>query len=341
MTKFFAFYLVFAFITVLNAQVTLQHETHAIKADDFNRMKICNYAEPGPAGTNLIWDFSDLAENKDFTGFVHQVATSENNAEFRNSNTELIEFNNRFYFNITENSIEQTGLTTNDNSVIIKYTRPFVKMKFPFTMGDAFSGHFEGTYQSKYIEGIVDGNYTVEADAYGTLLLPGDVSIKNTLRVKTVKTYDRIFENSIQHVIITTFRWYNSTNRYPLLVFTTINTTSGKNTSTARQAAYNNKVSSSAIQDAALSASNLLDFYPNPVNDDLNINFQLNNPGKVLIDLYDISGKKLCTLINEDYQPGSYDQKFDIQHLGLRNGSYLMKASLAGKHTTKEFIVSE
>jgi hypothetical protein len=51
--------------------------------------------------------------------------------------------------------------------------------------------------------------------------------------------------------------------------------------------------------------------YPNPFNSQTNINFQINNLSLVTIDIYNILGQKVITLLNENKSPGSYTLKWD------------------------------
>ena len=198
-----------------------------------------------------------------------------------------------------------------------------------------------GTYTSNTLEGTINGTFSVEADAYGSLQLPGGITIENTLRRKTVKSYERVFTNSSQLIDIYTCRWYGQYNRYPLLVLTTIETISGTNTSISHQAAYNNIINSAPTVLDALTIDNSFDLYPNPVSNKLTINLNIHNSGEVVMDLYDIAGNKLHTLINQYTDEGEHIFEIFPQNLGLQNGMYLIKVNATGKILTKEFIYSE
>jgi hypothetical protein len=51
--------------------------------------------------------------------------------------------------------------------------------------------------------------------------------------------------------------------------------------------------------------------YPNPFNQLSIINYQLSIAGNVKIKVFDISGKEICSLVNQYQLPGSYKTTFD------------------------------
>ncbi len=336
---------VFTFVFILCAgitalpQITLSYNTHAISTVENNNMVICKYADPGESGKNVTWDFSQLKDIKDFTGLVNQHYSQGSNPEFPYSNTQLTEFDNTFYYNITKDKMEETGMASKDKSVIIKYDQPFLKMKFPFTTGDAFAGNITGTYSANGIKATINGTYSVEADAWGKLILPGNVVATNTLRVKSVKDYDREFSSSTQHIEIITYRWYNENNRYPLLVLTSIKATTGSNSTYSYQAAYNNRLKSALSVENTKLDENALMLYPNPVVDKLTVKYHVETTGPVSIELFDNSGKKIKSLLDKNLIRGDYSLELDAQNNGLPSGMYYIRAIMSGKSVTKEFVL--
>lgn len=51
--------------------------------------------------------------------------------------------------------------------------------------------------------------------------------------------------------------------------------------------------------------------YPNPFNPETRINFQLPNPGKITIKIYDILGREVKTLVDDFYAAGQYTISWD------------------------------
>lgn len=66
-----------------------------------------------------------------------------------------------------------------------------------------------------------------------------------------------------------------------------------------------------------------LSAYPNPFNPSTTIAFDLNARAQVSLDVYDITGRLVRTLINEQLNAGSYTHNFDAQ--GLPSGAYFAR----------------
>lgn len=329
----------FATFVYCQKPVILNFDTHSIKNESNNEMKICKYANPGESGENILWDFSNLEIVQDFTGYVKSAYHTSNSDVFPLANTELEEFNNRFYFKVDEDRIDQYGYATKDNNVVVHFEKPFLKMVFPFTYGNSKTGNFNGTITSGSSTGLISGSYEVTADAYGKLMLPGNYVAENTLRVKTVKDYTQNINGSQQSIKITTYRWYTGSFRYPLLVLTEIE--SG-NSSKSYQAAFNNRVSIALdLDDDNLSTGNFFTVVPNPVKKEFEIHFTLSEFSKVTFDVYDLSGKKINTLHSGDLNAGTYTKEINTAEAGLVKGNYLIKATIDNSYYTQEIIVIE
>jgi hypothetical protein len=63
--------------------------------------------------------------------------------------------------------------------------------------------------------------------------------------------------------------------------------------------------------------------YPNPFNPSTKINFGIPRSGLVTIKVYDLLGKEIATLINEEKQAGYYDIEFNASHLA--SGAYFYR----------------
>jgi outer membrane protein assembly factor BamB len=77
--------------------------------------------------------------------------------------------------------------------------------------------------------------------------------------------------------------------------------------------------------------------YPNPFNPSTRIRFQISSPGFVTIKLYDVLGREVSTLVNEDFAAGRYERTFDAT--GLGTGVYLYRLTVGGLQQTRRLIV--
>lgn len=61
---------------VLLAQPTITFEKHALIPGEINQMVLVEFLEPGNAGDNQVWDFSELKVKTDFEGAINQTSKS-------------------------------------------------------------------------------------------------------------------------------------------------------------------------------------------------------------------------------------------------------------------------
>jgi hypothetical protein len=78
--------------------------------------------------------------------------------------------------------------------------------------------------------------------------------------------------------------------------------------------------------------------YPNPASSSVNIDFLLQNPGKVDIGLYDINGRLLHTLVNGFLPEGYHNRSVQLNHLNINTGIYLIAFKSANNVVTKKLI---
>lgn len=323
----------------LYSQIHLTYETHALLPDNINEMQITDYVNPGTTGSDQTWDFSALTNVEDFEGSVSNSYSTETSTSFPNANVLLSEFDNLFYFKLTTDRLEQYGFATANNNVIISYNEPFIKMKYPFTYGDSYSGTFDADYTSCTRNATLTGSYTVEADGFGKLILPNESEFDSTLRVKTFKTYTQHFTDGFEmYIEITSYRWYCVDIRFPLLTLTSVKTTVGANVSTNYQAAYNPIIlNPTKITEVTLPKFDLK-VYPNPFEGAFSISYTLNNRTHVNIALYDNLGKKVA-LIADDYQDvGTHTIPYSADKNKLPKGIYYLRSSFDQDVITNKIV---
>ena len=77
--------------------------------------------------------------------------------------------------------------------------------------------------------------------------------------------------------------------------------------------------------------------YPNPFNPSTVIEFEIKEHSQVELKIYDILGKKVIDLLNEDKFPGRYKIKFNADKLA--SGIYFYKLTSGGKTQIKKMIL--
>lgn len=81
----------------------------------------------------------------------------------------------------------------------------------------------------------------------------------------------------------------------------------------------------------------LMQNYPNPFNPSTNIEFHIPVSGMVELKIFDLLGREVTSLVNEDMHPGSYKVNWDAS--GLSSGVYFSKLVYEGKSTVKQMLL--
>lgn len=77
--------------------------------------------------------------------------------------------------------------------------------------------------------------------------------------------------------------------------------------------------------------------YPNPFNPETNIKFNLPKASKVMLTVYDVNGKAVETLVNENLGAGSYEADFNASH--LTSGVYFYMLTTNDFTETRKMIL--
>lgn len=334
--------LAFYFVAGAIGQTVLKYETHAIETDSKNAMKLTDYMEGGSSGRNVIWDFTALQLKSDFEGSAEQAGYSDYASYFQQANVVVQEFGNYFFFQVSQQGIQQYGFLSADKKTLILYDVPFVKMKFPFSYGNSFQGDYHGTLTNECNSGTISGNYKIEADGLGSLLLPGDVSYDNVLRVKETKIFTETVNDKSTDVEMLTYRWYINENPYPImaLISKTFHLPDG-NMTVSNQAAYNDIMISqpgSVLALNSLAGENNFNAFPNPFSDRIAIEFELGKESGVSLSLFNMNGQLIKELAGGKLSQGKHSVSISGKELNLAKGTYLLKLIADGVETSLKIV---
>lgn len=330
------FILSFAFY--LQAQFLMKENSHMLRAGDEHYFNITNNADPGAKGPSVVWDFSSLQNQSSLTSLMYSAYNTANSIDIPEANTVLEEFDVQFYFKASEGIIEQYGTVTKDKT-ITKYDKPFVKMVFPFNYGDTYSGDFSGTIEAaNNYKANFTGTYLLEADAYGTLILPGEILYKNVFRIKTLK--EQCFNsNNTCNCATISYKWYSEDLRYPVLTIIQSQTSNG--TKTIRTAYYSKAETKNNAenQNKKLMSENIeTNIYPNPFKDEFNLDYTIINDGNVSIEIYDNTGKKVSTIQKLNQKAGYYTETINSENIGNQLGMFHIRI-ITGKDVVSKTVI--
>ena len=87
---------------------------------------------------------------------------------------------------------------------------------------------------------------------------------------------------------------------------------------------------------SSLSNFHLFQNYPNPFNPTTTINYQLPQTGYVTLKVYDMLGREVTTLVNEEKYKGSYSVNFDASKLA--SGVYIYRIKIKDYMSSKKML---
>ena len=77
--------------------------------------------------------------------------------------------------------------------------------------------------------------------------------------------------------------------------------------------------------------------YPNPFNPSTVISYALPEQAHVRVTVYDLTGRRISTLVNEEQSPGSFEVTWDAS--GLASGMYIYRLEAAGQTLTQRMTL--
>ena len=87
------------------------------------------------------------------------------------------------------------------------------------------------------------------------------------------------------------------------------------------------------IQNSKLNIQN----YPNPFNPETNIVFDISTGSNVLLEIYNVKGQKVTTLVNGPFEAGSHKVTWNAKDQS--SGIYLLRFNTTEKSETKKLIL--
>ena len=309
----------------------LSVQRNAYRAADRITKQQVEYKEPGTSGLGKVWDF----------GAVQPINEEYTLDYFIPDSTDMLricgmEHNTRYYYRQQADSV--WGVGYENSTTMMEYTRPELRLRFPFAYGDTLSSCFEGTGQYGHRIALrVKGITRVEADAMGSLVLPGNDTIKRALRVLTLRHYTQTGKDSVE-MNLESYSWYAAGIRYP--VFESIRTTINKKGSANDTTLFNTSFyypperQISQIATIPIPLDSLFDdegaagvfteasLYPNPVVSNLVIKYKLTRQANIWFSVHNSMGVQFSATAPEALEAGEHR---NIVPMGsLNHGAYLI-----------------
>jgi hypothetical protein len=306
----------FLSVGIINAQPVITYGNHAPQiGDQFTISSSEGSYDPGPAGANQSWDFSNITASMTTTSQAVSPAGTPFASEFTESNLcfSILDEDVWNYANVSNSAFENNGIGVQQDpeDFVIHYSDPQLLVQYPFAYGDNFTDTYYASYSvAAGLETKSYGTAVVEADAWGSIVTPLN-TYSSSLRVKTTTTeIDSTFVGGMLISTLTTtntdYSWYVANVKPPVV---TVNVYDG-----GSSASY--LTSAVGIEDNRI-AIEKINIYPNPATDYINISFEeFNNEVDVLIY------NQLGQLVIKDVVSSNYFKR-DISELNA--GIYFLR----------------
>lgn len=326
------------------------------------------YKDPGRAGVNVFWDFSSLKLVNDKYRVAYSSPKMNKDSlyimggdtipsrEITDTSDLIIgtEHSTRYYFRIKDSLMYLLG---HENSVsLIQNFVPIPVLRFSGAIGrkDSLSYSFRllNSGTSRY---FVRGKSDVVADATGFLILPDKDTLRHVTRVKETlysgRLSDSLSSAAVYRKAVETCRWYAAGYRYP--IFETVRGINLVDSTTTFATAFfyppgehdylqkddinvvlldSLKKEDSMRKDLTsqdwISRNFSCNFYPNPVEGYLHIEYKLEACAPVGVTLYSPT-KGIVSKINSTYKAsGIYTETINCSTLSP--GTYVLTFEVNG-----------
>jgi hypothetical protein len=270
---------------------------------------------PGPGGAAQIWDFSGVTPEGGGATTVIDPSAAPNAADYPQVNRVLQQDTNYFYYEATASVFQLYGFLVAGSQAI--YTDPDEHLTFPITFGDKNTDRFEGTLDVD-IDGFGTvrshryGTTTIEADGYGTLILPNG-TYTNVLRVHLLSEQTDsirfLFFDSIIHTTIEMHQWWVAGEHVPVMSIT--------ETVTDFQP---DPIFLGAYMDATLGLPGLAEnqsvtLFPTITDGTVQLRYRLTGAETVDLKLFDVSGQEIRPVLQGTFAGGNHTETINLSDL--------------------------
>ena len=290
--------------------MVMTYESHGLQPGTVNSMQQTEYVAPGPGGENVSWDFSTATPLPNVKNAHETIADGADHV--------MVTGATGVKFSYQCNSGGNVYKGFQDSIRTVSYDKPIRKMEYPFTYKSWISGSFDGhslLHQANQ-ETKMQGTYSSEADAFGTLILPTRQILTNVLRVKTMEKYVEESCSNVE-IEIEKYLWYVSEYRYPVFVTWDISYTYQDGQTTHSQTSFYTLADIHQPSDKPVYPTYTAEeqaennepeithhVYPNPYNSYFHLTYTLDEPAVVNIALYSLSGNLVREIVSNRPQSG-------------------------------------
>lgn len=216
MKKQFAAIIIFIMTGIsVSGQSVISEEKNKSRPDDKIIKQQVGIESPGIGGARIFWDFSRTKKIND-SYLLRYHYDDEDTTLFAG-----IEHQTAYFYKETGDSLQMYRYK--NRTVRMEYAHPECRLRYPFQYGDTIQGTFSASgYYSQKIPLKLDGDIQIKADAWGMLVIPSGDTIRQILRVHTLRNCLLKTGTDSTRIFHDAYAWYARGYRYP--VFESITT---------------------------------------------------------------------------------------------------------------------
>jgi len=311
-------------------------------------------------GENVIFDYSNLLGSGGIrTQYILDPTSTTFGSEYPNAtlsdSTQGSPVNKNYSKLNSTDSLTKEGTVASVptyGTIVGKYDmNPEISMKFPFNYGDNYVDDYAGNFTVDAAIPVTtagNGNAIVNADGWGTLLLPMGVSIDSVLRVKTTEflVTDTIilgFPINLTILPITisgeTINYYKpSLSNFPLLAIIRGSYRQEDNVLDSTQYIL------SQYQLAPLNTEELVNeelkssLFPNPTTSNVTtLTLDLKENNTVSVSIFNTIGQNVNTIFNGALTKG--ENELQLNTTNFSRGIYYVNIIIGNQTSTKKLII--
>ena len=275
--------------TILQAQTTITKAFNdPLIGETINNVNVNGTVDNSATGNNVTFVNSSLTQGS-ASATTYSAPTASEVSTFPGTTIKMTGNGSTVYYKQTATKLEITGLVTPDATLNFS-TNNGTFITYPAAFGYSESDTAAGTFSATAGSGNFSGTINITGDAQGTLLI-GAKTYTNVLRIKSVQNFNlTVFGFSVGTIVNTSYAYYDSAHKFPLLSTTNAVITVQGTPQTTNLA--------QALNETFLSTSDFVrkdafKLYPNPAQDFIEFKGDLSQYSKA--NIYSLDGKLIKT----------------------------------------------
>jgi len=255
-----------------------------IVGDIVNNFNVNGTVDNSASGNGATFSNGSLTQGAASTT-NYSTPTSSETSTYPDTTIKMVNGNTTILYKATASKLEITGLVTPDATLNFSVNNGTF-ITYPAAFGYTETDDAQGTFTSTAASGSFSGTINISADAAGTLIV-GTKTYNNVLRIKSIQNFNlKVAGLPVGTITNTTYVYYDSTHKFPLLSSTRANINAlGMNQTTEGAQALNEVF----LKVTDFAKKNNFKIYPNPAQDFIHIQGEVTNYSKA--NIYSLDGK--------------------------------------------------